>query len=214
MESANGSAHRLAVLCPQGTLTWTQKLTPLDLPISRYRGQPLAAPMTIHVESLAVTPFGPATDFFGIGQFTDLSESEKLNNPGMEPLNAGWNFGNPDGGQFQSSGTSVTVNPDQVFIQRLPKRFSVRLNAAITSGTLMIDGIRGRMLNERMNTPVVQGGPARVSLSPRRWQTIRKTGGPQSTDLSATAAFLQTRSSDVFAVPAGTQPVDVSDLWS
>lgn len=77
---------RLA-FAPRGRLIWEQNRVPLGLRVQKIEGDRLADPQRVTVK--ATQPSVPTDDWFGIGQFVDLSLSETLALPAFERHQAG-----------------------------------------------------------------------------------------------------------------------------
>jgi hypothetical protein len=77
-----------ALISPLGGLVWTQKRAPLNLLIERFESQSLAAGQSLAVQASIATQ-GEVQDWFSPGSFATLSESEGLNRPSFERLDAG-----------------------------------------------------------------------------------------------------------------------------
>jgi hypothetical protein len=103
-----------ALVSPLGGLAWTQKRAPLNLLLERFESRPLVAGQTLVVEA-SIASQGDVQDWFSPGSFTTLSESEGLNRPSFERLDAGIAVGFAD----DASGT-VSHTPKVIEI-RIPE---------------------------------------------------------------------------------------------
>lgn len=81
-----------ALVSPLGGLAWMQKRAPLNLLIERFESRPLAAAQTLAVEA-SIASHGDVHDWFSPASFATLSESEGLNRPSFERLDAGISLG-------------------------------------------------------------------------------------------------------------------------
>jgi hypothetical protein len=207
------SGKRITVLCPLGTLTWTQTLAPLQLTITRLRGHPLDSP-----KQITVTPGVPANSFvnewFSPGQLMELNESQQLNGAGLFSDKAGMSFGLK---VEWSTMPAVEAQPNKVDVIRLPKRR--RLSATLF---LRMSAMQMQTLADRLKTPQVSGGPPKVSLQEERWQVVASGSGDSIGSFSAMEAFQRTRSAPqgsrigaepVFCVPVNTKAADLSNVF-
>jgi hypothetical protein len=103
-----------AVVSPLGQLTWTQKRAPLNVLIERFEGQPLAARQSLALD--ASITHSPTRDWFAPGSYTTLSQSEALNRPSFEHLDAGALLG------FGDDSSASVNHPLNVVEIRLPAR--------------------------------------------------------------------------------------------
>lgn len=102
-----------ALVSPLGGLAWTQKRAPLNLLIERFERQPLAAPHTLAVTANIATQ-GDVQDWFSPGSFATLTESEGLNRPSFERLDAGVALG------FTSDASVTVTHTASVIEIRIP----------------------------------------------------------------------------------------------
>lgn len=86
-----GLAAGMALCSPLATLTWGQRLVPLELEVARVGGRRLAARQSVAVEvgTGVAQPAGPADDWFAPGTFLDLTLAEAMAIPPFQRLRAG-----------------------------------------------------------------------------------------------------------------------------
>jgi len=88
------------VVHPMGSLTVREKVVPLDAPVTKFGN---AAPSDGSQFSIAGVTLGaspattsPVCDSFAPGQFTQLSDSDKISAPAFESFHSGVQIGDPD----------------------------------------------------------------------------------------------------------------------
>jgi hypothetical protein len=93
--SRNAGDNGLTLLAPHGRLVWSQRRSPLNVVVERLDGAPLPKPQGVRV---AVTSRVDVTrDRFSPGQFRNLGDAEKLNQPPFDWLESGAVVGFSDG---------------------------------------------------------------------------------------------------------------------
>jgi hypothetical protein len=94
---------------PLGTLTVRERLAPLSQPIERYGASVLPVPVTVTVDSPTIgnvaAPTTPVRDYFGVAQFTTLTDAQELSAPSFDPMISGFALGPPG---FSLPGDPVT----------------------------------------------------------------------------------------------------------
>lgn len=82
---------------PAGTLTFRQKVVPLDQPITKFGEASPDQQSEFDLGALIIgttaTPYATITDEFARGQFEQLSDADKLSIPSFEPMVAGFTVG-------------------------------------------------------------------------------------------------------------------------
>jgi hypothetical protein len=109
--SAPTDAAGALLLDPSGGLRITQNVAPLGQAITRFAGTPLAAPVTLDIDSANVsgaTTTANATAEFALAQFVDMTDDQKLSLPSFQPLDAGIDIGG-DGIDLGQSSRSRSV---------------------------------------------------------------------------------------------------------
>jgi hypothetical protein len=180
-----------ALVAPQGQLIWRQKRAPLNVPVERLEGVPLSRPQAVVAESQATR--GATQDWFSPGTFINLSESEALNRPPFERLDAGVQLG---GFEFSTSG-SVTHRVEVETI-RVPEQ--IRRNVE----TLLFPAVLLDAILERL-------GPGRVLFALpiigmrypwEPWTLLGWDGAVLASGLSQTDAHQRARAQGATALPA------------
>lgn len=124
------------LVSPLGSLCWAQKRVPLNLLLDRFEGSPLAERQ--RVELTVSSGGGSAQDWFAPGTFANLSQSEALNRPGFEKLDAGARI------SMGASTSSTAVRHDVTVIEiRLPSRDQF-VSEALPMAAVVLAGIRAR----------------------------------------------------------------------
>jgi hypothetical protein len=168
------------VVSPLGRLRWTQKRAPLGVTLDRFEGQPLAAQQRV-VASCPLSR-GPVSDWFAPGSFANLSESEALNRPGFERLDAGLTLGF---GMQQPATVAHDVTAVEV---RLPKFvFILGVEAFALAGVTMA------AIRARQGAAAVRTTTAKIGVSDERF-IVRSTSGTKLTsETTVTEAHQQAR---------------------
>jgi hypothetical protein len=204
---ADPPADGSVLLCPLGRLTWSERILPLGTTITRLQGQPLAGAHRVDVAYQAI-PAGVGEDetqeWFSPGQFSELSESEQLNNPAMQSLPSGHVYG----GDIEVSPGGLDVKPDQVNLIKLPEKVRF-LPLPPGTSALFLSAAHAATMHDRLSKPAVSGGPSRVAVKDESWSVRDSNGVVRMSSASAFEAFQQTRLGGFAAVP-GDRVVDVS----
>ncbi|SNU01898.1 hypothetical protein SAMN06298212_11937 [Ruaniaceae bacterium KH17] len=151
-------APEMTALLPTGSVVWEQKRLPLNIPVQRVDGAPVAE------QSLSVTvtnmPYSHAQDLFALASFRNVSDGEKLTIPAFSDADSGVSIDLTDG--VTTSPHSAAI-PDEVNLIRLPqrRRFSA-LFATYAPG--IVAG-----LSERATGAQVKKQEAKVVLAPETW---------------------------------------------
>jgi hypothetical protein len=195
------AAGPLALLPPLGQLRWTQKRSPLDIPVDRCDGVRLGT--TQGASAVSTDKKADVFDAFSPGTYIELKGAEDLNKPAFDELHAGMVLGWSD-----KSGPAQNVPQGYRKIRKVGGevlRFAlddslIRLTVSAAALGLLAD----RQLPARpaTTTPL-------VGLVRETWQT---TGG--TVHDSATAAHQQARRDQSLALPALdlSRPVDLSGV--
>jgi hypothetical protein len=147
---------------PLGSLQWTQRRAPFDVLLDRFEGQPLDVQQSVVVESAQAQ--GPVRDWFSPGSFATLSESEALNRPAFERLDAGVGIG------FGPAASAAVRHDVQVVEIRLPEppRFGVD---ALAFAAVVLDAARARSA-----APAVRTAAAKVTVTEERFAVRDRDG--------------------------------------
>jgi len=87
---------------PLGTLSFTQKLLPFDLPLQKLGAAGISGPSQFGIASGYVgnpaqaQPVSALKQHFAVGEFRNLTDAEKLTSPGFQSFTGGASFGSTD----------------------------------------------------------------------------------------------------------------------
>jgi hypothetical protein len=166
------------VVAPNGRLIWSQKLSPLDCPIDRFGGVPLARPQAVEVSSPSTSTARPYREWFSPGAFATLEEAEALNRAAFEKLDSGLVFG-MDTATSAPVGRLITVN-----VFHLPRVQPTSITPEIRFPTLVLDGVDGRTAA----ATAFERRPATIRARDGRWSVRGSDGTVTADDLSETDA--------------------------
>lgn len=172
-------AGKPPVVSPLGQLRWMQKRAPLGTTLDRFEGQPLAAQQRVVATCLQST--GAVTDWFAPGSFTNLSESEALNRPGFERLDAGVMLG------FDMQQSTKVPHDVSVIEVRLPN-FSLFLADAFAFAAVTLAGARARM-----GAAAVRTSAAKIGVTDERFTVRSKSGAKVLSEATVAEAHQQAR---------------------
>jgi hypothetical protein len=190
--SAPPPSPQTVLVHPMGTLSVREKIVPLDLPITHYKGGTPSDGSVFSISDVQLNG-APATtepfpDYFAAGQFLNLSDADKLSKPSFEPYHAGVKIGSSNICSGADSSRDVTY--DEYFIEdrKLPSRFTQpylmpadvhialsKQSAAFTAGA------RFSGLNKYQNglaTPAVTASDARYVVASTDNLSIRQDISP------------------------------------
>jgi len=201
---------QLKLLAPVGELVWEQKRVPLNLSIQKFEGIQLNGWHRLVVESKlgAANPDDerPEFDWFGVGTYLDLGDSEALNNSRFEQQQSGVRIG----AALMSEGSAKAAKI-QIALLKLPKRilldgfFTISLyaNSALTS-----------MLRERTSGAPLNAGKAGVTVVQESWNQHGSDGKIRNAQpLNSVQAFVQTKQSGGVALPATEKPLNLNGVF-
>jgi hypothetical protein len=184
------------LVSPLGSLQWTQKRAPFDVLLDRFEGQPLDAQQSVVVDSAQAQ--GAVRDWFSPGSFANLSESEALNRPAFERLDAGVGIG------FGPAASAAVRHDVQVVEIRLPEppRFGVD---ALAFAAVVLDAARARIA-----APAVRTATAKVKVTEERFAVRDRDGGLVARDRSVSDAHQQAKATGAVALHED----DLVDVWA
>jgi hypothetical protein len=178
---APGDAGEAALLDPACTLRITQRIVPLDQPITRFAGTPLGQTMTLTLDSItafgnATTPAGTTSEEFAPAQFLDLTDAEKLSLPSFSTFDAGVELAGDAIDLGQSSRTRAVITPISYITTTLDSRPGPPNRTYLPTVTAVL------ALNASASSPSpglghykpVAGTPALVTMAADQW-TIAST---------------------------------------
>jgi hypothetical protein len=119
------AAHDAILVHPMGRLTVRQKVAPLDHTLELFGNAPPsgANQFTIGQSSLGQGQLDAVSDQFAVGQFTKLSDDEKLTRPSYEPFNSGASLGSEKTTAGHVSSLDVHFETTLIDEQKQPQGF-------------------------------------------------------------------------------------------
>jgi len=184
----NAGANGQTLLAPHGRLIWSQRRSPLNIVVERLDGAPLPSPQGVRAD---VTGRIDATrDRFGPGQFRNLSDAEKLNQPPFDWLESGAviGFGDP-----RSEAESHPLDFDEFYRRdperRMPSDFFLGFNRTL------LDAVSGRLADA-----TVGNVEPKISVKDEWWMVRR--GAQRQTFASQTEAHVAAGREMAVALPA------------
>jgi hypothetical protein len=170
------------LLDPAGTLRISQRVAPLDQPISRFAGTPLGQTTTLSLSSLTAfgnptTPSGTTSEEFAPAQFLDLTDAEKLSLPSFSLFDAGVELAGDAIDLGQSARTRAVITPITYITTTIDSRTNPPPKTSYIPSVTAVLG-----LNESASSPPPGLGRYRpalgtaplVTLAPDTW-TITST---------------------------------------
>ena len=195
------------VLGVAGMLICEQKRAPFGLDLQRFEGAPLD-----RIRHVAIRPESSAwpieQDWFGVGTYLALSESEALNNARFTQAQSGIRVPFSDMTDGAGLNCPIVLN-----VVKLPKRI-------FFDGLLLHISALGYMTfalstsqSERTGSAAVSAGEPKISVVSEAWTHSEATGAVVATQLSSVQAFSAARSSRGFASPATTSAVSLAEVF-
>ena len=167
---------------PASTLRITQRVAPLDQPITRFAGTPLAQTTIFTLDSLTAfgnptTPSGITSEEFAPAQFLDLTDAEKLSLPSFSAFDAGVELAGDAIDLGQSSRTRAVITPISYITTTLDSRIDPVPKSSYTPSMTAVlalnDSAGGAQPGLGRYKPAAST-PARVTLAGDQW-TIAST---------------------------------------
>jgi hypothetical protein len=196
-----------AVVGVVGAVIWEQKRVPFDVDLQRFEGTPLAPGENGVLHRLVVSGTGavPEQDWFGVGSFMKMEDSEALNNSRFIQAQSGFRVGT---GDKRVEGTMDC--PIKLDLVKLPKR---QLFAGLIAAGSYLSPAVAAMRAERFgNAKVVSGGP-RLKASQEQWSAYDTAGHELGNGLSSTQAFQMVRGGKGVAQPSSAQAVTLQGVF-
>jgi hypothetical protein len=193
-----------------GELIWEQKRVPLNLPIEKAEGIQLGGWHTLlidsHLDAAKPENEKPEQDWFGVGTFLNLNDSQALNNGRFEQQQSGLRIGV----DAVSEGEKIEAKIE-IALVKLPTRIkfdgfftiSQYANAALSS-----------LLGERTSGAQLTAGKAGVSVAQEKWNHHGGDGKLQNVQpLNAVQAFVQTKQYGGIALPSTEKALDLTGVF-
>jgi hypothetical protein len=196
---------KFKLLAPVGELIWEQKRVPLNLPIEKAEGIQLGGWHTLLIDS-HLDAEKPEQDWFGVGTFLNLSDSQALNNGRFEQQQSGLRIGADSMSEGSKSDAKI-----EIALVKLPTRIkfdsfftiSQYANAALSS-----------LLGERTSGAQLMAGKAGVTVTQEKWNHHSSDGKLQNVHpLNAVQAFVQTKQHSGIALPVTEKPLNLAGVF-
>ena len=155
-----------AAVSPVGELEWRQRRAPLGIPIDRLEGAPLGSVQGVAVASTAKR--GVVTDLFSPGSFVTLTQSEALNRPAFDTLEAGIVAGFP--GAIEGAALNQTAKVHTIR-KVIGEPDPVLDCTQKVSSALGFPGIVLELSGQRVAAPGVSSLAPHVAVAPEPWET-------------------------------------------
>lgn len=194
-------APGLKLVAPVGALVWEQRRAPLDLPLQKLEGVDLDRPHTLTVAS-GLPGEAPEEDWFGVGSYLKLNDSEALNTSRFARQRSGVRIaaGPMDAGREVDASDKLLIS-----LVKLPRRIRW---AELFITTLYTGAAMTRMLAEHAGDAEPDPGPPAVTVTQERWNAHGPGGAVLNAQpLNGAQAFAQSRQSGGVALPAAEAPV-------
>jgi hypothetical protein len=191
------------LFAPSGELIWEQKRAPLNLAIEKFEGVELNGRHTLTITSNLVEK--PEDDWFGVGTYLKLSDSEALNNSRFVKQQSGLRITS----NAMSTGASVNAEIQRSLL-KLPQRseFPARLIAQYVNAAL------AGALGEKYRGAQLAPGDAQVLVKQEIWNTHDKNGTTQNaTPQNAIQSFVQSKQTGGIALPATEKPLNLTGVF-
>jgi hypothetical protein len=193
-------ATDVALVSPLGTLVFSQRTAPLNLPLERFGGLRLQRPATAAIAPTSAGVMAGAVehDFFAPGTYMELTVAEALNQPPFDRLDAGFELAF---GATQATGVDKQVDYQNYYRGRpLP----------VKGKLLHFDGGVLGLMGARRAAPSVTNRSALVTVTDEPWVT-RDASGTSTAARSRTAAHVAVRhGAAVVALPASDTPISLA----
>lgn len=191
-----------AAVPPTGSLKWSQRRAPLDLPVERVDGLPLAGPQGVKV----TTPGAPVPERFSPGSYCSLTSAEQLNRPPFDILNAGVRLAN--GAPVASPALADNREVDVIVILG-PDPLRLK-GVAFDLGPL------SALVSAARSAPALSNGAPLVSARRESWAMVSTESGVEDGYGSATAAHQFARAYGgrraAVASADAASPIDLSGI--
>ena len=199
------SVEGVKLYSPVSKFIWEQKRVPLNLNIQKVEGIELEGWHKLEPSTtLAGITIAPQQDWFGVGTFLKLPDSEALNNARFVLQQAGIIIGDSAMSDFDIIPVEIKIS-----LVKLPKREKFAL---FTSMQYVNSGLAS-LLGERINGPKLEPGKAQVTVGQEEWNSHSKDGAVQnSTSLNAIQAFTESKITSGIALPKGEKIINLTGI--
>lgn len=198
-------AGTLKLVSPVGQLVWEQKRVPLARAIQKVEGVDLDGWHTLTVTGgLAAGLEKPEHDWFGVGTYLAMADSEALNTSTFVQEQSGLRVGTLAVRHGPAVPASIVVR-----LVKLPER--VRFPAF--AGRVYVGSVLAGMLGERATGPVMTRGDAQVAVTQETFDVHLAQAGAQNVrPLDEAQAFVLAKQTGGVSVAAAQPALDVSGV--
>jgi hypothetical protein len=199
---------KLKLLAPVGELIWEQKRAPLNLDIEKVEGIQLNGwhKLVVKSELGEASPEleNPEMDWFGVGTFMNLGDSEALNNGRFEQQQSGVRISATSMREGALKEAELKIN-----LIKLPKRspffnLSIRLYASSALASI---------LRERSSGAQMPESKAGVTVAQESWNHHSSDGKAQNAKpLNSVQAFVATKQNGGIALPATEKSLSLTGV--
>jgi hypothetical protein len=186
-------------LIPQGQIVWTQKRAPLNVTVERLEGVPLSQSQAVVVESSSAAS-DSAQEWFSPGTYINLSQSEAVNQPAFQRLEAGLRLGSA---LKASAAVNHAVNFETF---RLPEETLVALEPLVPPPVLL-DAAADRKAPGRFLTAA-----RAVGVTDEIWSVHGANGTLVAEGLSPADAHQRARGSGAMGLPSLDDYIDLGGI--
>ena len=189
------------LFAPVGELIWEQKRVPLNLAIQKVEGINLDGWHTLTIESNLTS--NAENDWFGVGTYLKLGDSEALNTSRFAQQQSGLRIG----AEKMSEGAVVTAKIELSLV-KLPQR-----NRFAITSKLYVSAALAGVLSQKSQGAQLVPGEAQVLVKPETWNTHDKKGAPQNvTPQNASRSVVQATQTGGIALPATEKPLNLAGV--
>jgi hypothetical protein len=201
---------KLKLLAPVGELVWEQKRVPLNLAIQKAEGIQLGGWHKLVVKSKLAEDGhdveNPEMDWFGVGTFLNLGDSEALNNSRFEQQQSGLRIGAVAMAEGSNKEAEICIE-----LVKLPERFKF---AVFFPSAIYASSALNSILGERTSGAQLTAGKAGVKVAQEGWNHHSSDGKAQNAQpLNSVQAFVETKLSGGIALPATEKALSLNGVF-
>lgn len=196
-----GAVDSRALVSPLGKVSWSQRRAPLGLELERFEGVPLSAPQAaiLHPE-----PLETVDDWFSPGTYSELTESEALNQPPFARLQAGGVFGF-GGERFPEAVPCAVVPPSPLRIKPTGEQDTPEETwAMLTVPGVVQDAIAGQAA-----PPVTYLVVPALNVAEETYNVYGSDGSEATGGIAAPDAFQRAKAMAGTALPHADRPLQI-----
>lgn len=196
----------IKLFSPVNSIIWEQKRVPMQLPIQRMEGVELGG---FHNLAVVATLTGlniePEYDWFGVGTYLTLPDSEALNNAQFVKQQSGIRIGDVP----LLAGESVDA-----FIELSLVKLPERTRFDQFPGANYLTAALATMLSERNVGSKMIGVKPQIKVVQEEWNFFTKDGMVEnSSSLNSVQAFVSAKQNGGIALPVGEKQLDLTAIF-